>query len=126
MVITANVVHQTISAYDASTMRFQATSQTKCAATARKSDAGVLAALLAQDMKCAPPMQATASLGIGAERVLLLGLVRNVESMLLRHRERLRVPHALTAYMMLRHIWLAILYKPLISRRQMPNFMMNA
>ena len=75
MVAIVNVVHQTICASVASTMRFQATSQAKCAAIARKSDAGVLAVLHAQDMQCAPPMHTTANLGIGAKRVLLLGLV---------------------------------------------------
>ena len=126
MVVTVNAVHQTIFAYVASTMRFQATSQIKFAVNARKSDAHVLAVALAKEMKCASKMQSTESRGIGARRVLLLGLVRDVESVLMRHRESRRTQHVLIAYMMLRRIWYVTRCKPLISQRLMKEFMSDA
>ena len=119
MVVTVSGVHQTISAYVASTMRFQATSQIKFAVSARESDAHVLAVTLAKETRCASEMQSTESRGIGAKRVLILGLVRDVESVLLRHRECRRTQHVLIAYMMLRRIWYVTRYKALISPQLM-------
>ena len=119
MVVTASGVHQIIFAYVATTMQFQATSQIKYAVNARKSDAHVLAVALAKEMKCASEMLATESLITGARRVLLHGLVRRVESVLVRHRRCRRTQHVLIVYMMFslcRPIWYVTLYMPFISR----------
>ena len=82
-------------------MQRQAISQIKCAVNARKSDADVLAVALAKEMSCASEMQITANhRKVGVASVLLLGLVRAVESVLLKQRECRRTQHVLIAYMM--------------------------
>ena len=79
-------------------MQLQATSQIKCAVNARKSDASVLAVALAKEMRCASEMQLTdKTRTVGAGSVLLLGLVRAVESVLLKHRECRRMQDVLIA-----------------------------
>ena len=100
MVVTASGVHQIIFAYVATTMQFQATSQIKYAVNARKTDAHVLAVALAKDMNYASEMLSTERRRkIGARRVLILGPVRRVESVLLRHRGCQRTQHVLIVYM---------------------------
>ena len=127
MEVTVSGVHQTIFAYVASTMRFQVTSQIRFAVSARKSDADVLAVAHAKETKSASEMQTTQTRQeIGAISVLLRGLVRPVESVLLSRPACRRTQHVLIVYMMLRHIWLGTRYKPLISRRPMKKFMSNA
>ena len=130
MVVTASGVHQTIFAYVANTMQFQATSQIKFAVNARKSDAHVLAVALAKEMKCASAMEPTDKIRkVGVDSVLLLGLVQLVESVLVRHRRCRRTQHVLIVYMMFslcRHICYVTLYMPFISRTLVKKFMRAA
>ena len=98
----AKGVHQPTSAFVANTTQFQAIAQVKCAVIAKKSGADALGVTLAREMTCASEMHGTKSLRIGVGHVLLRGLVRNVESVLLRHPECQRTQHVLIVCMMLR------------------------
>ena len=97
-VATASGAHQAIFACVVSTMQFQATSQIKFAVNASQSVANVLAVAPAKKMRCASEMPITAKgRKVGVTSVLLLGLVRAVESVLLKQRECRRMQHVLTA-----------------------------
>ena len=97
-VATAGGAHQAIFACVVSTMQLQATSQIKFAVNASQSVANVLAVAPAKKMRCASEMPITAKgRKVGVTSVLLLGLVRAVESVLLKQRECRRMQHVLTA-----------------------------
>ena len=99
---TVQGVHQPFCAFVANTTQFQAIAQVKCAVIAKKSGADVLAVKLAKETNCASEMETiNRTLKLGAESVLILGLVHHARSVLLRFPVYPRTQHALIVYMLL-------------------------
>ena len=93
---TVQGVHQPTSAFVANTPQFQAIAQVKCAVIAKKSGADVLGVTLAKETKCASEMETiNRTLKLGAESVLILGLVHHARSVLFRFPVCPRTQHVL-------------------------------